>query len=681
MKMLSNRLAGTTSTYLQQHLDNPVHWQPWDQQALDTAKQLDKPILLSIGYAACHWCHVMAHQSFEDHAIAKLMNDYFINIKVDRQQRPDLDSQYQLTHQLFTGRAGGWPLTVFLDPQDLTPFFAGTYFPPAPSRGMPGFPDILQRLALLFKDRRSDLQQQALKIRQALTEITNVTASTEPINDQSLQQARERLLGSIDDQHGGIGEAPKFPRCPELNLLALLAHKQDKHCATALQNALQAILDGGLYDHIGGGFYRYCVDGQWDIPHFEKMLYDNAQLLPLLADQADNLNNARTAINDTVAWLDRRMSLPNDHGILYIAAVDADSLDQAGHSEEGAYYLWQPQQVQQLLDAKQYTEFANHYGLNQAANFEDQAWHLRCQPGQLANQQLDKARQTLLLNRQQRSLPTLDTQALCGWNALLAYGLLQAGYRLSDQALISKGSQLTTSLWNTLWLENNSQAQLCQRFANHQAGGEAFLDDAASLLLAMVTGLQQRVQPAQLQHCYQLADYLLAQFYDASQGGFWLSPHGYTDLLVRSKPFLDDATPAGNALACLALLRLGHLSGNNRYLDAAEKPLQAAQADLQRYPGAGASMLLALDYYLNPPAQVLAYGDFEQTEIDAWLARSDVDSYFIDRQSDWQQQPESILSDFLETSQENSTNVMVCLNHHCLPLCASLQQAEQQLQQ
>ncbi len=679
MNQLYNRLADTTSTYLQQHLDNPVHWQPWDQQALATAKQLDKPILLSVGYAACHWCHVMAHQSFEDQAIAKLMNENFINIKVDRQERPDLDSQYQLTHQLFTGRTGGWPLTVFLDPQDLTPFFAGTYFPPQPARGMPGFADILQRLAVLFAERREDLQQQALRIREALTELSgSAAAAGEQLDNKPLQQAYGNLLGSVDQQYGGIGDAPKFPRCPELNLLALLAQQGNKECTAVLRNALQAILDGGLYDHLGGGFYRYCVDVDWSIPHFEKMLYDNAQLLPLLALHADQLNNALPAIRATINWLERRMAQPAGNGILYAAALDADSLDDGGHSEEGAYYVWQAQQVEKLIGADSYPGFARHYGLDRSPNFEGQAWHLRCRPGQQAMPELDKARELLLQSRQQRTLPTLDVQALCGWNAMLSDGLLRAGYSLSDQTLTSKGCQLIASLWDNLWFDSDSQPRLAQRFASGAAQGEAFLDDAAGLLVAMITNLQQRLQPSGLAHCKQLADYLLDQFYDPEHGGFWLSPHSNTDLLVRNKPFLDDATPAGNALACQALLRLGHLCGDTRYLDAAEKTLQAAWSDLQRYPGAGASMLIALDQYLQPVPQVLACGEFNNTEINTWLARTDVDSYFIDKATSWQQ-PESTLGSLIKTARQQPTAVMVCVGNRCLPLCASLDEAAQQL--
>ncbi len=680
MNQLSNLLGDATSTYLQQHKDNPVHWQPWDSQALETAKQLDKPILLSIGYAACHWCHVMAHESFEDDAIAELMNRHFVNIKVDRQERPDLDSQYQLAHQLFTGRGGGWPLTIFLDPQDLTPFFAGTYFPPQPSRGMPGFADILPRLAVLFKERRDDLQQQAIRIREALSGISGGTdTDTHQLNNEPLKQAYGKLLGSIDNRYGGIGGAPKFPRCPELNLLALFARQGNTECGTALRKALQAMLDGGLYDHLGGGFYRYCVDGQWNIPHFEKMLYDNAQLLPLLAEQAEHLTGADTAIHASIAWLDRRMAMQVNDGQLYAAALDADSPDDTGHSEEGAYYLWLTGQVRQLIDLDQYDVFANHYGLNKPANFEGKAWHLRCEPGQAANPELDRSREILLLHRQQRTLPTLDTQALCGWNALLALGLLQAGYRLADENMISRGLQLLDSLWSSLWLEDTDSAVLCQRYAGGAPQGQAFLDDTANLLLAMLTGLQHQLQPQALQRCRCLADYLLEHFYDTEQGGFWLSPHNHTDLLVRNKPFLDDATPAGNAMACRALLTLGHLCGDQRYLDAAEKSIHADWPDLQQYPGAGASMLVALDQYLQPPPQVLAQGKFSQSERDEWLSNQGAVIYFIDGTADWQQQPESMPFRLIESTEPDSTAVMVCMGDRCLPLCDSLAQAAQQL--
>lgn len=680
MDQLSNRLIESTSTYLKQHLDNPVHWQLWDAEALAYAKAEDKPILLSIGYAACHWCHVMAHECFEDPLIAELMNKHFVNIKVDRQERPDLDSQYQLAHQLFTGRGGGWPLTVFLDPQDLTPFFAGTYFPPKPSRGMPGFGDILQRLSELFLQRREDLQQQAIRMREALAQIAKAEPSKQAITDGPLRTARQRILDSLDEQYGGIGGAPKFPRCPELDLLALLAQRGDQACADGLNQSLQAMLDGGLYDHLGGGFYRYCVDGFWTIPHFEKMLYDNAQLLPLLAEQNTQLNNADVAIIDTIDWLNRRMALPTNNGTLYAAALDADSPDEQGHSEEGTYYLWQRSQIQKLISDHDYPDFAEHYGLTQPANFENQAWHLRCQPGQVPNTELDQARQVLLEHRQQRSLPTLDTQALCGWNALLAYGLLQTGYRMSDSTITDRGHALVNTLWQCLWVDTE-QPRLYQRYAGNSAQGQAFLDDAAGLLLAKVADLRDGLDTLQLQQCCQLANYLLNQFFDEEQGGFWLSPPQHSDLLIRSKPFMDDATPAGNAQACQALLQLGHLTGESRYLQAVEQTVRASWDDLERYPGGAGSMLSVLEQWLNPQPQVLACGEIKLSERQQWLARSDVDVFFIDKYSYWNTTDNTAIAHFVDLASSQPAAAMVCLGARCLPLCESLDAAEQLLQQ
>lgn len=678
METLTNRLTETTSTYLQQHRDNPVHWQPWDARALALAKELDKPILLSIGYAACHWCHVMAHECFEDPAIAGLMNRLYINIKVDRQERPDLDSQYQLAHQLFTGRGGGWPLTVFLDPQDLTPFFAGTYFPPLPSRGMPGFTDVMQKLSSLFEQRREDLQEQALRLREALNQLQSGSPARDgrTLSDAPVHTARQRLLDGMDEQFGGIGSAPKFPRCPELNLLAVLARGGDAECTQALRLSLQAMLDGGLYDHLGGGFYRYCVDGHWTIPHFEKMLYDNAQLLPLLADHADELNNARRAIDDSIAWLERRMALPAGDGELFAAALDADSQDASGKSEEGAYYLWRTDQVKNLLPQEDYSAFATHYGLDQPANFEGHAWHLRCRPGQMPDPELDESRRILLHARQQRPLPTLDNQALCGWNALLAHGLLSTGYRLQDQPIIERGQRLVDTLWQCLWI-NDGEPVLHQRFAAGAAHGQAFLEDAAALLLAMLTSLRINCHPQQLERCQQLGDYLLTHFYNPEHGGFWLSPADHADdLLVRSKPFLDDATPAGNALACLALLRLGHLCGEPRYLDAVEATLHSALDDIERYPGAAGGMLVALEEWLQPRPQVLARMTSDDAERAAWLARTDADIYFVGDGSEWLEQPDSLIGGFCRQTREQDQAVMVCLGNRCLPPCDGLPEAE-----
>lgn len=678
MTELHNQLSTASSTYLLQHADNPVHWQLWSDETLHMAKSQDRPILLSIGYAACHWCHVMADESFADESIARLMNMHFINIKLDRQERPDIDSHFQLAHQLFTGRGGGWPLTVFIDPQDLTPFFAGTYFPAVARHGMPGFDDILKRLATYFTDSRDTLKQQSLTVRQAFTELQTTQQSKVPLSNVPLQEALKHVSNTLDRQHGGFGGAPKFPRCPELNLLQIFADTDNTDIKKALQKNLQSILDGGLYDHLGGGFFRYCVDENWCIPHFEKMLYDNAQLLPLLAAHADRLIGAVTAMHATIDWLQRRLTMTTPSGHLYAAALDADSHDEnlstdSDQHTEGAYYLWQPEQIKALLDESAYADFAAHFGLDQPANFERHAWHL--QGAHTAA--FDEHRKHLLTARQQRELPALDRQALCSWNAMLADGFLRSGYCLSDSSMIERGQSLLDTLWNIFWVPETGH--LYHHYAADSAHGTGFLDDIAALLLASVIDLQKRLTPQRLQRCRQLADTLLDRYYDPEQGGFYLATAELNEIDFRNKPLTDDATPSGNGLSCLALQRLGHLTGDNRYLQAAVATLQYAQSDIARYPTACATLLIAQNTHLSPTPHSLISGIPEPQATMQWLARNDTVSYFIEPAQDWHAAADSTVRHFAVCNETDSTIIQICSGTHCLPVCHSLDEAEKVL--
>ena len=335
-----NRLSESTSLYLQQHADNPVEWEPWDERALERARRDKKPILLSIGYSACHWCHVMAHESFEDPETARWMNALFVNIKVDREERPDLDRIYQLSHQLLTGRGGGWPLTVFLDPEHLTPFFAGTYFPPEPRHNLPGFSDLLKKARQWFDLHPEDVEQQASQLREAINGLHQGSATDGPPSPEVFERLPEHLQRSFDPRHGGFGGAPKFPQAPLLGLVQALAEGKHPEADEMLQHSLERMALSGLRDHLDGGFFRYCVDGEWTIPHFEKMLYDNAMLLPLYAETASRRNDpflARTA-EGIVDWLEQSMLHENGG---FSASIDADA-----DGEEGGFHVWYRAEVQ-----------------------------------------------------------------------------------------------------------------------------------------------------------------------------------------------------------------------------------------------------------------------------------------------------------------------------------------------
>ena len=426
-----NRLALTTSPYLQQHAHNPVDWWPWCPEALALARELDRPILLSIGYSACHWCHVMAHESFEDQATADLMNRLFVNIKVDREERPDIDKVYQTVHQLLSRRSGGWPLTVFLTPSDHAPIFAGTYFPREPRHGLPAFSQLLQGVERAWREQKGAISEQAANLMAALAEQVPAGSDAVP-SAAALDAALSQLVVSYDEEHGGFGNAPKFPHATNLELL--LRHHARTADAAALQMAsftLERMIRGGINDQLGGGFCRYAVDDLWEIPHFEKMLYDNGPLLALCCDAYALTDNPlfRDAAIATADWLIREMQSPQGG---YYSSLDADS---EGH--EGRFYAWDRERVKELLSAAEYAPFAAVYGLDQPANFEGQ-WHLHgyLTPAEVAERQglpveqvealLATARATLYAERERRVRPGRDEKVLTAWNALAIKGMARA---------------------------------------------------------------------------------------------------------------------------------------------------------------------------------------------------------------------------------------------------------------
>jgi uncharacterized protein YyaL (SSP411 family) len=459
---MANELTGESSPYLRQHADNPVNWLPWSQQALALARKQNKPILLSIGYSACHWCHVMAHESFEDEATAALMNQHFINIKVDREERPDIDRIYQTAHQLIARRPGGWPLTMFLSPDDCLPFYGGTYFPDKPRYGMIAFGELLERIAEIFTQEPDKIKQQGQAIQQALIDIEireNQNQSGADIG--ALDTFDKQLLEAYDAEFGGFGQAPKFPQ-PAILLQALgraFHQPPEGSLYRAIDFSLQQIALGGIQDHLGGGFYRYSVDDKWMIPHFEKMLYDNGQLLQLFA-QAFRLTGKalfRDTVDGIVAWLEREMCTTS--GAFY-AAIDADS-----EGVEGKFYLWTPAEVEQIVGSEAYPAFAYRYGLDQAANFEGK-WHLHSYHDtrqvidkfNLGEQQYasiqDGIREQLLAVRATRLRPGLDHKVLTSWNALTIRGLATAARIFMRQDYFDIAQRCLRTIKNECWREN-----------------------------------------------------------------------------------------------------------------------------------------------------------------------------------------------------------------------------------
>ncbi len=610
-----NRLASSSSLYLRQHADNPVDWQPWDEQALERARELDRPILLSIGYSACHWCHVMAHECFEDASIAAVMNELYVNVKVDREERPDLDRVYQLSHQLLTGRGGGWPLTVFIDPADLAPFFAGTYFPPAPRHGLPAFEDILRKVRQWFDDHRDQVREQNRQLAEAIATLQKNQPGEAPVGREAFEAAFEHLRQRYDDRHGGFGGAPKFPQAPLLALVQSLSRPDQPEPDVAggmLRDTLSSMARSGLRDHLDGGFFRYTVDATWTIPHFEKMLYDNAMLLPLYAEAAKRWKDPvlREAAEGIATWLATEMAA-SDGG--FHASIDADA-----DGVEGGFHVWQREEVLELLGAEEYATVAPALGLDGPPNFEDHAWHLvrRDDPGgtPLPAAALDKLHRA----RSARTPPGVDTKRLTAWNALCVEGLARAGRALERPDWLDLAGDTLRFLREHLWIDS----RLFSVYTGGKARFPAYLDDHAYLLQAILVLLRERWDPIWLDFAVELADTLLDRFEDPESGGFYFTADSEPAPIHRMRPLQDDATPSGNAVAASALLALGHLVGETRYLDAARRTLAAADNEPLNHPLAYAGLLVALDDFHHCPAQVVVYGpDRQRVEALADAAR------------------------------------------------------------
>jgi hypothetical protein len=617
---MPNRLATEPSPYLLQHADNPVDWYPWGEEALEKARREDKPILLSIGYSACHWCHVMAHDCFEDAEVAAVMNRLFVNIKVDREERPDLDQIYQAAHQLLAGRGGGWPLTVFLTP-DQTPFFAGTYFPKTPRYSLPGFIDLMENVARAWHERRGEVLAQNAALREALVEQQPVAGRTLPLDDAPLVAGVRDLAQAFDPVWGGFSRAPKFPRPGELFFLLRRAHAGDVQARDMALFSLRKMASGGVVDQLGGGFCRYSVDEEWAIPHFEKMLYDNGPLLQLYADAW--ALTGETLFKETAegiaSWLLREMRAP-DGG--FYSALDADS---EGH--EGRFYVWTPDEVRALLSADEYAVAAPFFGFDAPPNFENAYWNpILAKPlaevaatlgmdEESAVQRLASARAKLFAARECRVRSGCDDKQLTSWNALMIAGLAHAGRRMGRADWVMEAHAALDFVRAHLWRDG----RLLASYQRGEARLNAYLDDYAFLLDALLETLQAGFREQDLAWARELADALLANFEGAEAGGFFFTSHDHEVLLTRPKPGYDNATPSGNGVAAFALQRLGHLLGESRYLASGERCLRLFHAHVTQMPVAYPTLLAVLDEALAPPRVILLRGPTDA--LAAWQAK------------------------------------------------------------
>ena len=677
---MANRLAGETSPYLLQHAGNPVDWYPWGPEALERAAREDKPILLSVGYSACHWCHVMAHESFEDGAVAAAMNEEFVNIKVDREERPDLDQIYQAAHALLTRRSGGWPLTMFLTPAG-RPFYGGTYFPKQGRYGLPGFVDLLPRIAAAYREKRAEIAEQSERLAEALASMEvsaqDAAAQGNALPAHAAARAVAHLAQTFDAEHGGFGAAPKFPHPTELALcLREYARSADAQALRMVELTLAQMADGGIHDQLGGGFCRYSVDREWAIPHFEKMLYDNGPLLGLYADLARVTGNQRYAevARAIVGWMMREMSA--DDGAFH-SSLDADS-----EGEEGKFYLWSPDEARAILSADEYAVVAPHLGLDAPPNFEGHAWNLRVSvpladvAARLgislpdAQSRLVAGEGALFAARAKRVRPGLDDKVLTSWNALAIAGLARAARALDEPRWAELAIGAADALRSSVWRDGRLLAT--RRGAHAQLN--AYLDDYAFLLSALLELLQTRFRAEDLAWAREIADVLLAQFEDSAHGAFFFTSHDHEALIHRGKPGHDSATPSGNGIAAQALIALGHLVAESRYVESAERTVHLFAPSLGHGAAGFASLIGALDDVLAPPSSVVLAGDAATcSEWQRALEKRYRPAVHVYNVAGLGTLPAVVQR---PPRSGDRPTAWVCHGTHCLPPCASLAEIE-----
>ncbi len=602
---LPNRLLAESSPYLRQHAENPVDWYPWGEEALSRAKAEDRPILLSIGYSACHWCHVMAHESFENLEIAGVMNRHFINIKVDREERPDLDEIYQKSAQVFTGRGGGWPLTMFLTP-DQEPFYGGTYFPPVPRYNLPAFPDVLRGVVEAYRNHRDEVQKNITRVKQGLLRVGTPKLSSEPLTDRLLDHAVGELGRLFDAVHGGFGDGPKFPTVPPLSLmLRQAARKQDRALEGNALLQLRAMAAGGIYDHLGGGFHRYSVDGEWKIPHFEKMLSDNAQLVRIYLDgwRLTKEERFRQVVEETLEYVRREMTHPDG---AFFAAQDADS-----DGREGAYFLWEPGEITAVLGAELGGEFSRCYGVTGNGNFEGKNVLYRVggagvspEEQEAAESLLRPARAKLLAARERRVKPQRDENILTSWNAMMVSAFFDAAVTFGAPAYRAAAERALTFLLDYAVADG----RVFRTVARGKGRLNGFVDDAAWLAAALLDAFEATSHRWYLDQACAVTESLLAHFWDETDGGCFFTGHDHERLIHRMKTGTDGAVPSGNAVAAAVLLRLFSFTGEERYHVRAGQILKLFRSSMEQNPYGSSGMLCSLDGYLSGPTEVVVVG-------------------------------------------------------------------------
>ena len=592
---MPNRLAGESSPYLLQHRDNPVDWYPWGEEALSRARELDRPLLVSVGYSACHWCHVMAHESFEDREVAGLMNERFVCVKVDREERPDVDAVCMEACVAITGH-GGWPLNAFLTPE-LVPFYAGTYFPSRPAHGMPSWRMVLEALADAWEQRREEIREQGGEILRSLQATARLAPSPEPITEQLVDGAAREFRGSFDERNGGFGGAPKFPQASAIEFLLARGEREMS------LRTLEAMARGGIYDQVGGGFARYSVDATWTVPHFEKMLYDNALLARayLHGWQVSGDDLFRRVCRETLEWALREMRGPEGG---FCSALDADS-----EGIEGKFYVWTLAELREVLGPGLADDAIAYFGASEAGNFESKLNVLEARGPEPASR--DEIRSRLLEARSRRIRPGLDDKRLTAWNALMISALAAAGPVFDEPRYTDAATRCASFILSAL---RDREGHLLRTWKDGQARIAAYLEDHAFLLEALITLYETTFDVRWYREAVALADTLIDRFEDREKGGFFTTAQDQRELPVRRKDLEDSPIPSGNSAAAFGLLRLALLSGDGKYERHALGVLRLLFPVGVRHPLAFAHLLRAADFYVSPVREVAIVGPAQEAD-------------------------------------------------------------------
>jgi uncharacterized protein len=602
----TNRLIDSTSPYLLQHAHNPVDWHPWDEVALQTAREEDKPIFLSIGYSACHWCHVMERESFENPETAALMNKYFICIKVDREERPDLDEIYMSAVQAMTG-SGGWPMSVFLTP-DLKPFFGGTYFPPQDMHGRPGFPGLLKSVGEFYTAHREEINQSAEQLTQRIKDMMTTPKSDAMVDYSTIEHCVKELSNRFDATYGGFGPAPKFPHSMDISLLLRSVKKTgDTKVLQMAEFSLEKMARGGMYDQIGGGFHRYSTDAQWLIPHFEKMLYDNALLAKTYTEAYQLTKNPfyKQIVQETLDYVLLEMTSPEGG---FYSAQDADS-----EGREGLFFSWTPEQITEVVGADNAPIVIRYFGFEKGGNFEEgtsvlhrpedavvieQAFDISSEK---LSQIIDTAKKQLFQEREKRIKPGRDEKILTDWNGLMISAMAFAGNALAEPKYTNAAHQASRFILKNL----SNESGLYHTYKDGRAHINGFLSDYSFMIHGLLDTYEATRNPEFLKQAVDLTRVMITRFWDDAQGAFFFTSNNHEKLIARSKNPMDNAVPSGNSIAILCLLRISEMTGHAEFREKAHQSLIVFSTTMNRMPSVFTQMLAALDFHLGKPQEII----------------------------------------------------------------------------